>query len=312
MTWQEIKLFDRHILDFGDPTLYQFAAILRVYNLFYPNNAFEKQKFFDLLINKPYKKIRPILHAAYITMFNRENLPDQLSAFMPKEIKHYCINPKILLKCANSEKIHKYITDVIASDFELLRDNFFKLGGMSAKKASLIRARNINNVVQAFLTSDRYKNEIMLANELNCSVTLYFNEFLKDCDISKEIRCFVIDSKIAGITAYNIHGINTYSPRFIENAIAFINKNVLPMAIDWRHDFVIDLFERKDGTVQTLEFNPTVTSFPGFYAEYKNIGKPFIIEKDDHYDAIKVWDEFKKAGSFSVQKNIENFQKLFE
>lgn len=221
-----------------------------------------------------------VIKAAYHTLCSRQYLPRPLEQFLPKNIKTYTIDTAHLFPHPDKEFIQEYIANVIAPDFNEIKDCFFKLGGMSAKIKSRTRANNICNIYDAMCNSDRYIREYQDSHVLGLPVYLYFNEELHDAKTEKEIRVMVKDNKIQGISSYKVNGASQYSSTFIPRTIEFLNSEVLPLTLSWQQNFVIDLMEQKNKDLQIIEFNPYYGSMPCYYGYHKNIGKPFIIESD--------------------------------
>ena len=111
-------------------------------------------------------------------------------------------------------------------------------------------------------------------------ININFFEWLDDCKVTNEVRCFVKKRKLQGISKYRVYQPATYSADFMDKVTKFIESEVIPASKNWLGDFVVDCYEKADGTVGVIEFNPYEYSDPCLYGSHNRIGNPFIIEDD--------------------------------
>jgi hypothetical protein len=236
-------------------------------------------KFFDTLTLYSKTDIFNVMFAANAYISNRENLLDELAAFMPREIARAEFNPMIVLN-GDERGVDEFIEDKVMPIFSDIKGCFFKLGGCSAKDVKASRVNSIADVKHAMMQSFRYKIDCHLQRLLKLPATMFFNEKIPGMETSKEIRVIVKDNKIKGISAYNIWGKIEYHKDFIPKCQKILQDQILPLAKKWQNKYVIDFAERAGGVPQVLEFNPYFASGMCLYGKPENVGKPPVIEED--------------------------------
>ncbi len=215
-----------------------------------------------------------------------ELVPESIKAFFPKLIASYPITSSKAFSTYNSGK--NYLTNLLGEDINTkLNGCFFKLSSRSAKDCRKIQANTIEDIADAFWKSLRIPDDVSQYIEYCGTVNLNFYEWLDDCCPTKEMRCFIFNGKLQGITKYQILEKAEYSPDFPQKVQTFVEEQVIPAAQGWLKNFVVDVYERADGSVKVLEFNPYELSDPCLYHQHSNIGKPFILE-EDIYNAAKL------------------------
>ncbi len=215
-----------------------------------------------------------------------ELVPNEIRTFFPQLIASYPISSTKEFQTFNGCK--KYFTDLFGEELDApLKGCFFKLSSRSAKDCKKIQANSIDDLAVAFFNSLRIPEDLISYVGIYGKANLNFYEWLEDCNPAKEVRCFVRERKLQGITKYQISGVAEYSPDFPQKVKTFVEEKVIPASKDWLANFVVDVYESADGSVKVLEFNPYNLSDPCLYGSHANIGNPLIIEEDIYDIASK-------------------------
>lgn len=213
-----------------------------------------------------------------------EEIPENLKAFFPPLVASYPITDTKMPSSRQSAR--EFCQQSFGDVFDQkLKGCFFKLSSRSSKDIHIIRANSMEDLVEAIFNSLRFEDIYTYIFDFGC-INLNFYKWLDDCKTTREIRCFIHDRKLLGITKYQYDKEAEYSPEFIANTTRFIEEKLLPASKNWLRNFVADFYEREDGSVQMLEFNPYNLSDPCLYGRHSNIGNPPVIEHD-LYDVIK-------------------------
>ncbi len=215
----------------------------------------------------------------YTTLCDIENVSDEMRAFFPKLIASYRIPSRCLIN--GGDIVRNFCNSSFGDVFdEKLKGCFFKLSSRSAKDCRKFRAWDIEDIISAFDNSLRVVDDVWQYFNFSHPINLNFYEWLEDCKGSNEVRCFIKKRKLKGITKYQVDQQATYSAEFISNVNKFIETEIIPASKNWLGDFVVDCYEKADGTVGVIEFNPYEYSDPCLYGKHQLIGEPSIIEDD--------------------------------
>lgn len=215
----------------------------------------------------------------YTTLCSIENVSDEIKAFFPKLVASYRIPNRCIIN--GGDIARDFCLESFGDVFdEKLKGCFFKLSSRSSKDCLKIRANSIDDIVYAFDSSLRMVDDVWLYFNYGYPINLNFYEWIEDCKGTNEVRCFIQKRKLKGISKYQINKPATYSSDFIDKVREFIESRVIPASVNWIGDFVVDCYEKEDGSVGVIEFNPYEQSDPCLYGSHKLIGTPLVIEED--------------------------------
>lgn len=245
-------------------------------------NMINLQKFFgeDGATAYEWSNIRYLQSA----MCDREKLPDFIQKLLPKVLFSIKINWEDITAFMNGDV--NLLRNKISPEKELeLKGSFYKLSSRSSKDSGLPKFIDLLDLSRVPGDSMRWYDDLFRMRELKQDTYLYFLEWLNDCDISKEVRVFIADKRVKGITAYNYQRqVYSFSDGFMAKVKQEVEEKILePLkkqedsAYAWNlNEFVIDAYERADGSVQFLEVNPYWESDPCCYGCMANIGDPLF------------------------------------
>ena len=215
----------------------------------------------------------------YTTLCDIENVPEEIKCFFPKLIASYPITNRSVINGGDTAR--EFCKTSFGDVFEeKLKGCFFKLSSRSAKDWRKLRAMDIEDIVSAFDSSIRFCDDIWQYFNFSHPINLNFYEWLDDCKSTNEVRCFIKKRKLEGISKYHGDKPATYSSSFIDKVTKFIEAEIIPASKNWIGDFVVDCYEKADGAVGVIEFNPYEYSDPCLYCFHQYIGRPPVIEED--------------------------------
>lgn len=219
---------------------------------------------------------------------DRERLPESITSLLPKVIYKQFIPWEEIDNFANRSK--NWLAEHINPGLELsLEGSFYKLSGVSSKDSSIprfISCEVVKNIVEDSL---RWYGSLMLYKKYRIGTYLWFLEWLDDCSIDKEVRIFIKDYEVQGVSAYNYKDkVYNFTDDFMEQAKLETEQKIIKPLVEpplfkreWDlSEFVIDAYQRADGSLKFLEVNPYWHSDPCCYWVHKNIGTPLFCRID--------------------------------
>lgn len=218
---------------------------------------------------------------------DRERLPECIVALLPKVLHKVFIPWEEMQDFGDLRK--NWLAEKIAPELEQeLKGSFFKLSGRSSKDSDVPKFMSCEQVKMTVEDSMRWYDDLCYLRKYRFGTYLWFLEWLDDCSIEKEVRVFVYDGKVKGITAYNYQkkayaftdGFMEKVKQEVEDKVLSVLANMHFLKRNWEmNEFVIDAYERADGSVQFLEINPYWHSDPCCYENHSKIGDPLFCIK---------------------------------
>lgn len=218
---------------------------------------------------------------------DRERLPECITTLLPKVLHKVFIPWE---EIADFKKDEVWLKSKISPELEeKLQGSFFKLSGRSSKDSSIPKFETCKQVVVTVDDSPRWSNDLLTYKKYQIGTYLWFLEWLDDCSIDKEVRIFVKDMKVQAVTAYNYKNkIYNFSDDFMEKAKIAVEEKILNVMLNMSFlkktwdltEFVIDAYQRADGSVQFIEVNPYWHSDLCCIESYKHLGEKMYWRND--------------------------------
>lgn len=218
---------------------------------------------------------------------DRERLPECITVHLPKVLYKVFIPWE---EITDFKKDDLWLKNRISPELEeKLQGAFFKLSGRSSKDSSIPKFETCEQVVLTVGDSPRWSNDLLAYKKYQIGTYLWFLEWLDDCSIDKEVRIFVKDLKVQAVTAYNYKNkIYNFSDDFMEKAKIAVEEKILDVMWNMSFlkktwdltEFVIDAYQRADGSVQFIEVNPYWHSDTCCIGGHKHLGEKMYWRND--------------------------------
>lgn len=222
-----------------------------------------------------------------VMLCDRERLPVFITNLLPKVLHKVFIPWDQIVDFSNRDK--DWLLNKMGSELENeLKGSFFKLSSCSSKDCGLPKFVSCEDIKWIPEDSVRWYEYLRKARKYCMGTYLWFFEWLDDCSVDKEVRIFVKEGKVQGVTAYNYRDkIYNFADDFMEKAKSAVEEKILNVLAtqhalqkNWElKEFVIDAYEKADGSVQFLEINPYWHSDPCCFGKHDSIGNPLFCKK---------------------------------